>query len=168
MGMPARIFGGTVDTSRIIPEAQERTLALLTRPGLWYDFRSLQVDIMDDNTITIIEGPPPVFEQIEDGWALGLSEGPYLMATALTRLRTFNGPALVERCHRAWRHRASMHLVYRNDMGLQEQVPILAARTMETPEGQVLVLWLQMDSEKMELELDAGDDLDDDTDLPGN
>jgi len=33
---------------------------------------------MEDNKITIIEGPPPVFEPARDGWALGLCEGPHL------------------------------------------------------------------------------------------
>jgi hypothetical protein len=28
-----------------------------------------------DEKITIIEGPPPVFEAVNDGWALGLNEG---------------------------------------------------------------------------------------------
>jgi len=52
-----------------------------------------------DDKITIIEGPPPVFEPIQNGWALGLGEGPRLPLTLLTRLRTFDGPALVERCY---------------------------------------------------------------------
>ncbi len=59
-------------------------------------------NLMDDK-ITIIEGPPPVFEPVQDGWAIGLSEGPRLPLTVLTRLRTFNGPALVERCYRRWK-----------------------------------------------------------------
>ena len=52
-----------------------------------------------DEKITIIEGPPPVFEAVNDGWALGLNESSRLSVPALTRLRTFNGPALVERCY---------------------------------------------------------------------
>ena len=55
-----------------------------------------------DDRITIIEGPPPVFEHVDDAWAMGLNEGPSFYGLALTRLRTFNGQALVERCHRAW------------------------------------------------------------------
>jgi hypothetical protein len=35
---------------------------------LWYHFR-LKSKMMEDK-ITIIEGPPPIFEQINDGWAL--------------------------------------------------------------------------------------------------
>ena len=31
-----------------------------------------------EDKITIIEGPPPTFEEITDGWALGLSEGSML------------------------------------------------------------------------------------------
>lgn len=114
-----------------------------------------------DERITIIEGPPPVFESIEDGWALGLNEGPFLYDLALTRLRTFNGPALVERCHRAWTSGSSIHLHYRNDMGLEETAPIMAARTTESPEGHVLLLWCRRKPEEVEEELDFGDDEDD-------
>lgn len=96
-----------------------------------------------EDKITIIEGPPPVFEKIDDGWALGLNESPAFYGTALTRLRTFNGPALVERCHRMWNHNEPIFLHYRNEMGLEQQVPILAARASEVDEGQVLFLWIR-------------------------
>ena len=69
-----------------------------------------------DEKITIIEGPPPIFEHVNDGWAIGLNESPHVLVPALTRLRTFNGNALVERCHRAW-NKGNIHLQYRNDMG---------------------------------------------------
>jgi hypothetical protein len=111
-----------------------------------------------DNKITIIEGPPPAFETIEDGWALGLSESPFVYDLALTRLRTFNGPALVERCYRAWNSQEPMYLHYRNDLGLEERVPIMAARAMEAEEGHVLVLWVRRDPEESEVEIDLGDD----------
>lgn len=119
-----------------------------------------------DDRITIIEGPPPVFEPIEDGWALGLNEGPFLYDLALTRLRTFNGPALVERCHRAWNNKTSIHLHYRNDMGIEETAPIMAARYIETLDGHVLMLWCRRKPEEVEEELDFGDDEEDfDNDL---
>jgi hypothetical protein len=111
-----------------------------------------------DDRITIIEGPPPLFEQVQDGWAMSLNEGPSFNVTALTRLRTFNGPALVERCYRAWHNGAPIHLHYRNDMGLEQTAPILAARNVETDEGHVLLLWVYLDSEKVEYEFDTGDD----------
>lgn len=101
-----------------------------------------------EDKITIIEGPPPVFERIDDGWALGLTESSAYYGMALTRLRTFNGPALVERCHRRWNRQEPIFLHYRNEMGLEQQVPILAARASEVDEGQVLFLWIRypMDS----------------------
>ena len=125
-----------------------------------------------DDKITIIEGPPPIFEQVNDGWAMGLNESPSVLIPALTRLRTFNGHALVERCHRAWNSKELIHLHYRNDMGLEETAPILAARNVETPEGHVLLLWVYLDSEHVEYEFDGDDDddesADDDfTDGPG-
>lgn len=111
-----------------------------------------------DDRITIIEGPPPVFEQVNDGWAMGLNESSALSVPALTRLRTFNGPALVQRCYNAWHKKDSIHLHYRNDMGLEQTAPILAARAVETSEGQILLLWVYLDGEKVEYELDSGDD----------
>ncbi len=111
-----------------------------------------------DDKITIIEGPPPAFETIEDGWALGLNEGPLVYDLALTRLRTFNGAALVERCHRTWNNGSTMYLYYRNDLGLEEHAPIMAARNVETNDGHVLLLWVRRKPEESEAEMGFGDD----------
>jgi hypothetical protein len=111
-----------------------------------------------EEKITIIEGPVPVFESVNDGWALGLNESAHLSVPALTRLRTFNGPALVERCYRAWHAKNPINLHYRNEMGMEQAVPIFAARNVETPDGHVLLLWVYLDHEKVEYEMDAGDD----------
>jgi hypothetical protein len=128
------------------------------------------MNTMDDK-ITIIEGPPPTFEAVDDGWVLGLNESPSLGEIAVTRLRTFNGPALVERCHRAWRNRQPIQLEYRTTDGIQQQAPIVAARYIETDAGHVLVLWVRLTDEEVELELgyeedDFGDGEDDDPDYP--
>jgi hypothetical protein len=120
---------------------------------------------MTEEKITIIEGPPPDFEDIDDGWALGLNESPYMYDLALTRLRTFNGPALVERCHRAWRKQEPIYLHYRTPIGLEEKAPIMAARSLETGDGQVLVLWVRREHDETEIEIDLDDD-DGDQDAP--
>src|SRR5512143_304243 len=117
-----------------------------------------------DEKITIIEGPPPVFEPVQDGWALGLNESPALSVTLMTRLRTFNGPALVERCYRQWRARQSINLHYRNDIGLEQQAPIVAVRSVDTDDGQVLLLWVNFDRDQVELQFDNDDK---DQDQPG-
>ncbi len=111
-----------------------------------------------EDRITIIEGPTPTFESIDDGWALGQNEGPFLYDLAVARLRTYNGAALVERCHRAWRNHTAIHLHYRNEIGMEERVPIVAARSVETDEGQVLLLWIRMLSDAAETEIDLSDD----------
>jgi hypothetical protein len=111
-----------------------------------------------DEQITIIEGPPPIFEHVDDGWAMGLNESPHVLVPALTKLRTMNGTALVERCHRAWRRKGHIHLHYKNDMGLEQTAPILAARNVETQDGQVLLLWVYLDREQVEYEVDDGED----------
>ena len=125
---------------------------MLVKFLLWYS-----VATMDDK-ITIIEGTPPIFEAVNDGWALGLNERAQLSVPALTRLRTFNGPALVERCYQAWNAKAPIHLHDRNDAGVEQSAPIFAARNVETSDGHVLLLWVHLDSDKVEYEFNAGDD----------
>ncbi|MHC1739540.1 MAG: hypothetical protein AB9897_00330 [Anaerolineaceae bacterium] len=105
-----------------------------------------------DDRITIIEGPPPVFEPVNEAWTAGLNESVNFHSAALTRLRTYNGPALVERCHRAWSKKEAIFLHYRNRIGLEEKVPILAARSTEVEGGQVLFLWIQGSSEFDEMD----------------
>ncbi len=118
-------------------------------------------DVTDDK-ITIIEGPPPTFERIPELWIYGLSEGALQSDMVLTRLRTFNGNALVERCYRAWNRQKEITLEYRTPDGLRAEAPIAAARSMETDEGDVLLLWLRMSNENIELEIGYGDEFDDD------
>lgn len=123
-----------------------------------------------DDKITIIEGPPPTFEAVNEGWVTGLNEGVSYGEIAVTRLRTFNGPALVERCHRAWRHGQPIQLEFKNADGLQQQAPIVAARFVEAEEGHLLLLWVRLTNEEVQLELGYEDDLgegdDDDPDYP--
>lgn len=123
-----------------------------------------------EDKITIIEGPPPTFEAITDGWALGLGEGPHLADIAVTRLRTFNGPSLVERCYRAWHNKQTINLEYRTPEGLQNQAPIVAARYVDVEEGQLLLLWVRLVDDQVELELgyedESDEESDDDYDFP--
>ncbi len=117
-----------------------------------------------EDKITIIEGPPPTFETVNESWVLGLNESPVLADIAITRLRTFNGPALVERCHRAWRNQQPINLEFRTSDGLEQKAPIVAARFVDTPEGHVLLLWVRIVDGETELELDYDDDDDDQDD----
>jgi len=117
-----------------------------------------------EDKITIIEGPPPTFEAVPEGWVLSLSESPLLSDIALTRLRTFNGPALVERCYRAWSQSKTIHLEFKNEEGLEYQAPIMAARAVENEDGHMLLLWVRLDQEEVEMEIDFDDDFGDDID----
>jgi hypothetical protein len=114
-----------------------------------------------DNKITIIEGPMPTFEVVRDEWVLGLIDSPSLADHAVTNLRTFNGPELVRRCYRAWRDNEPIFLEYRTMEGLLAEAPIVAARFVEIDEGQMLVLWVRMENQDIEIELDYGDDHED-------
>ncbi len=124
---------------------------------MWYhltlldQFKDKLTESMDEK-ITIIEGPPPSFHKIDDGWALGLNESASYYRLSITQLRTFNGDALVERCHRAWSTQSDIYLHYRNMIGLEERAPIVAARSMDTADGQVLVLWVRHSPDQIEEE----------------
>lgn len=111
-----------------------------------------------DDKITIIEGPPPNFEDVHEGWPLGLNESPSLHKLALTRLRTYNGPSLVERCYRAWRDRHTIQLEFRAADGLIHKTPIVASRTLEMDQGQLIFLWVRLTEQEALLELGGEDD----------
>jgi len=119
-----------------------------------------------EEKITIIEGPPPTFETVSEDWVMSLNESPTLADVALTRLRTFNGPSLVERCYRAWTNQETIRLEFRGQDGLKYDAPILASRALDVEDGQLLLLWVRLDKEGVELEVgyddDFGDDADDD------
>jgi len=115
-----------------------------------------------ENKITIIEGPTPVFEDISDGWALGLNESPLLYDTIFTQVRTLNGSALVERCHKAWKSNSSIYLHFKNQMGIEEKAPIIAVRSVGTDEGQMLLLWVRQLPSYEDLVDIAGEMSDDD------
>ncbi len=99
---------------------------------------------IENEKITIIEGPPPQFEPPREAWPQSLSEGPTMRKVAMTRLRTFNGPALVQRCWRAWDKGELIQLEYRDDDGLTQLARIVAARCSEVAEGQVLFLYVRL------------------------
>ena len=97
-----------------------------------------------DDKITIIEGPTPTFEYCSANWAESICETSDPEEIMTTNLRTMNGRGLVERCHNTWSQRDTMYLHYRDTMGLEARVPIIAAEMMETEEGQTIMLWVLM------------------------
>ena len=111
-----------------------------------------------DDKITIIEGPSPIFELIPDIWVHGLVEGSLQAEVVATRLRTFDGIELVDRCQGAWQKGQTIHLEYRTQEGLQDQVPIVAARNLKTEEGDMLLLWVRFPDDSIEVGIDYADD----------
>ena len=101
-----------------------------------------------DNKITIIEGPTPTFEAVNANWAESICETPEPGLIMMTNLRTMNGLGLLERCHHTWSQCDTMYLHYRNTIGLEERIPIIAAETLDTEEGQKLILWVLMPPEQ--------------------
>jgi len=123
-----------------------------------------------EEKITIIEGPTPTFELVDDGWSTGVMEGSSLYGVAVTHLRTFNGSDLVERCYRAWKKKEPIHLEYRDEEGNNKNAVIVAARNTESDEGEVLMLWVRLPDAEIELAIgyedDEGDDQGPDPEAP--
>lgn len=115
-----------------------------------------------DNKITIIEGPTPTFEGVNANWVESICETPNPESIMVTNLRTMNGESLMERCHHTWSQCDTMYLHYRNTIGLEERVPIIAAEIMETDEGQKLILWVIMPPANRRHVYIQSDDYDDD------
>ena len=107
--------------------------------------------------ITIVEGPPPEFVEVEMYWTDSLAEGPSQFVVAMCETRTLNGEALVERCRRAWEEGRPARLDFPRFGGERAEVDIVAARWEQTPEGQKLILWVKM----QELEDTQEDELED-------
>lgn len=106
--------------------------------------------------ITIIEGPPPLFDSSAEPWVNAIGEGPALKRTARCVLRTFNGAALLERCRNAWSEGRETVLEYRAMDGLLQEAVIVAARADKVPDGDILLLWVKLDDE-VEMAIDDGD-----------
>jgi len=122
-----------------------------------------------DTKITIIEGPSPTFELVNESWPFGLNECVEQTEIARTTLRAANGAALVERCHAAWRNNLPMRLEFRSEDGMKQEAPIVAARFTTAPEGDLLYLWVRFDTDKIDMAFAYEDDTDeeeDDSDIP--
>lgn len=98
---------------------------------------------VEPELITIVEGPEPQFSALDDTWALSLLEGPRHVGLEHCLLRTFSGPAMIERCRDAWEQGRPVLLDFPNRLGLRRRLPVAAARYEAIPEGMVLHLWVR-------------------------
>ncbi|MFQ5409605.1 MAG: hypothetical protein ACE5FI_14440 [Anaerolineales bacterium] len=113
--------------------------------------------MIEPEKITIVEGPPPVFENAHESWALAIAEGVSVPHSVRCLVRTLDGLGLVERCQVAWAEGRDVYLEYRDRDGFQEQALIMAVRAGEVDEGEVLHVWLRFSRPLMD-EDDAPDD----------
>ena len=94
--------------------------------------------------ITIVEGPPPDFQDTQDVWALSVREEREPRLLALCQLRAFSGPKMLDRCRHAWREDRPVKLDFPDGTGMRRQVDVVAARWSEVEEGHLLHLWVQI------------------------
>lgn len=121
------------------------------------------MNMVEPEKITIIEGPPPVFENALETWALAIAEGITVPHAVRCLVRTMNGATLVERCKNAWKEGRDVYLEYRDRDGFEEQALIVAVRAGAQDEGEVLHVWLRLARPLPEVDL-VFDDEDDEED----
>ena len=92
--------------------------------------------------ITIVEGPAPDFMPVSSEWPLSLAEGANNSVCATCKLRTFDAKVLAERCRTAWREGRAVHLDYPDGEGGRLEADIVAVRTDEVEQGDILHLWV--------------------------
>jgi hypothetical protein len=70
---------------------------------VWYDIKGYALKAFlwkgvsaMENKITIIEGPTPTFELVNEGWVSGINEGYGVSEVAKTTLRAKNAAALLK------------------------------------------------------------------------
>lgn len=94
--------------------------------------------------ITIVEGPPPEFRDVDNGWPLSVLEGSDSGNVAMCEMRAFNGPKLVERCQHAWGEGRPARLDFPTGDGSRGELDILAVRWEAVEEGHKLYLWVKV------------------------
>lgn len=97
--------------------------------------------------ITIVEGPPPEFQEVLSDWAGGVLEGTDESQIALVEMRTFNGPKLVQRCEEAWAAKRDARLDFPTEDGERGEFDIVAVRWEDVEEGHKLYLWVRIEGE---------------------
>ncbi len=117
-----------------------------------------QHDLSEPELISIIEGPPPNFQFVDEQWTQSLQESttPYEMARCDTR--TFNGPKMLARCRRAWDEKRPVMLEFRDLDGLKHRVEVCGVRYEKLDDGTLLQLWVRLPVEMQLIEIEQGDD----------
>lgn len=120
------------------------------------------MNYMEPEVITIIEGPPPDIQLSQELWSFSLWEGAAPRSFGVCQMRTFKGSSMIDRCTSAWRAGRAVRLDFPQRDGLRKQVDVLAARTDQTPDGDVLFLWIVAPlGEELESESEDADENDD-------
>ncbi len=103
----------------------------------------MDANAVEPEMITVVEGPTPEFHPAPEVWALALCDSPHGSMPVRSRMRTFDGPKMINRCTRAWAEGRPVLLDFPDHVGLRRQAQVIAARWEEVEEGHVLHLWVR-------------------------
>jgi len=94
--------------------------------------------------ITIVEGPPPDFHDVQNEWSIGILEGVESNEIAMCEMRAFDGPKLVKRCQAAWGDGRQARLDFPTGDGARGELDIVGIRWEEVEEGHKVYLWVNI------------------------
>ena len=120
--------------------------------------QSNKPDLNEPELISNIEGPPPQFQFEDDQSTLLFQDttGPFEIARCDTR--TFSGPKMMARCHKAWGERRSVMLEYKDLDGLKQRTEICGIRFDKLDEGTLLQIWVRFPIEMQLIQIEDEDD----------
>jgi hypothetical protein len=98
----------------------------------------------DPAYITIVEGPPPSFREINSDWAIGVLESYANSDIILCEMRALDGRKLVQRCQDAWNDGRPAMFDFPIGDGEREELDIVAIRWEEVSEGHKVHLWVKV------------------------
>jgi hypothetical protein len=107
--------------------------------------------------ITIVEGPPPEFQEVIHRWPGSVLESQTSDQVVIVEMRTFDGPKLVKRCQDAWASGRDARLNFPTEGGARGELDIVAIRWEQVAEGHKLFLWVRIDG-VIEFDEDVFDD----------
>ena len=119
------------------------------------------MSVTEPELITIVEGPPPEFQLVNELWPFSLWEGRLPQSVGYVQMRTFSGPSMVDRCTRAWDQARPVMLDFPQMDGLRRRVEVLAARATTLEQGDVLNLWVALPADEVAASSAGADAADD-------
>ncbi|MCH7951416.1 hypothetical protein IH980_01580 [Patescibacteria group bacterium] len=102
---------------------------------------------MTKERISIVgQGPPDVLK-VEEAWVQSIVDSTKPFSVGFLRARHLDGSMPPEMCRRAWQANDSTVLVYTDESGEEQELPVIAVRTSGEDGETVHEFWVKLPEE---------------------